>query len=109
VDCTTYIDTINKIIYGSVNSLSPFAVISTADEELPDYPDTDDGNHDDDTDDGNDGLPAVTTDVVIDGVVIDGAENSSNENKVDMIPTGTPVLPLLLGILMILSGLLKRR
>lgn len=34
VDCTTRHDTANKIVYGSVNSLSPFALISKRDPDI---------------------------------------------------------------------------
>lgn len=138
VDCTTSIDTVDKILYGSVNSLSPFALLGATSESQNENPviqpgnEVDDPNQDDNTnkpedeqdnDDGQDSgdgqdngdgsgvqdSVAANSDIIQYNTLNATNQGNSSDNTVGMQTTGAPVIPLLLGMLMVLAGVLKRK
>jgi hypothetical protein len=100
-DCTTSIDTVNKMIYGLVNSLSPFAIITQ--------------NTINDPNNGNQNnmgtIPTQIhnqiTNTITQSKTVQAA--SQTTRAVEMQTTGAPIVPLAIAVVSILGGLAATR
>lgn len=111
VDCTTSVDTENKIIYGLVYSLSPFAILEKASSLI---------NLNNPVNNVQNGSNIINSDnsqnsdVITDSTSTNVSKNNlanvnAATNSVVMQKTGVPLIWLVLAVFAIISGVLPRK